>query len=138
MHEIKLTATNPTEQRVLDYLTENASEVLAGKINAGKKTLAGALKYAKSEACRLPSSDGCVCVDDATVFGWVIHFFEEDHIAEPAKDKPAQRLPGGVKRTPAKTKKEPKPAPVEKPQKPDPAANQITMFDALFSGGEKK
>ncbi len=81
---IKLKADDPTEQRVLDYLNENASEVLAEKINAGKKTIAGALEYAKGEARSL-AVNGCACIEDATVFGWVIHFFEEDDIKEPKK-----------------------------------------------------
>jgi hypothetical protein len=33
---IKLTSNNATETRVLEYLQENASEVLAEKINAAK------------------------------------------------------------------------------------------------------
>ena len=94
--EIKLIAANPTEQRVLDYLTANASEVLAEKINAGPKTIYGALEYAKGEAKKLDHEDGCVCVDDATVFGWIIHYFEEAHITEKTK-APAVKLPGGVK-----------------------------------------
>lgn len=97
---IKLPAGNPTEQRILDYLNENASEVLAAKINAGKKTLAGAVKYATDEARKMANGSGCVCVDDATVFGWIVHFFEEDEIEEPKaeKPKPAVRTPSGVKK----------------------------------------
>lgn len=96
--KLKLTAENPTEQRILDYLIENASAVLAEKINAGKKTLAGAVNYATDEARKMANGSGCVCVDDATVFGWVIHFFEEDSIQEKAQ-KSGCKLPGGVRKT---------------------------------------
>ena len=96
--DIKLTAKNTTEQRVLDYLTANASEVLAEKINSGKKTLSGALDYAKDEAQKLKGGASCVCVDDATVFGWVVHYFEEAHLEEKAeKPKAEVKLPAGVK-----------------------------------------
>jgi hypothetical protein len=114
---LKLTAEGQTEQRILDYLNENASVVLAEKINAGKKTLAGAVKYATDEARKLSKGGGCVCVDDATVFGWIVHFFEEDEIQEPkGQARGAVRTPGGVK----KAKKEPAKAgtTTAKPEKP--------------------
>jgi hypothetical protein len=138
---ITLTAKNPTEQRVLDYLTANASEVLAEKINAGKKTIAGALDYAKEEARKTDDDKSCICVDDATVFGWIIHYFEEDHIEEKAK-KTAAKLPAGVKTTykPTMTAKEEiaaltkrllqlKPVKVKRSRKPEPTQ---TMFEALL------
>lgn len=140
--ELKLKANTPTERRILDYLQANASDVLADKINAGSKTLAGAVEFAKDEARKIAGGEGCVCVDDATVFGWIIHFFEEDSITEKAK-RPAVRVPAGVaKRSsePAarahahnragKAKaKPPKPAAPETPADP-----QLTMFDALLRG----
>jgi len=98
MNILRLKADGSTEQRILDYLNQNASDVLAEKINAGTKTLAGAVRYATEQARTLDKSDGCVCVDDATVFGWIIHFFEEDEVAEqPKKEKAVVKLPGGVK-----------------------------------------
>lgn len=151
--ELKLTAGNKTEQRILDYLLANASEVLAEKINAGTKTLAGAMNYAKDEARTLASDGGCVCVDDATVFGWIVHYFEESSVVEekPEEEKaPAVRLPGGMakwnekaiarakknrpsKSTAAKPSKKPVVAPAvpaPAPVKPDP---QLSLFDALFA-----
>lgn len=108
MSKINLTASNRAETRILDYLEANASDVLAEKINAGGKTLAGAVDYAKEQAKAEAKGASCICVDDETVFGWVVHFFEEDEIAE--KKKPAVvRAPGGAKvdakPTPAKSAK---------------------------------
>ncbi len=97
--ELKLVAGNATEQRVLDYLAQNASEALAGKINGGAKTLAGAMNYAKDEAKNMAQDSGMVMVDDATVFGWIVHYFEEDSITENAK-RPVVRVPAGVSTTP--------------------------------------
>ena len=120
MNQLKLIANGQTEQRIIDYLNENASAVLAEKINAGKKTLAGAVKYATDEARSLAKGGNCVCVDDATVFGWIVHFFEEDEIAEPKEQsKGTVRTPGGVKKAPAKKPvKVAKPEPVKKPAGP--------------------
>jgi hypothetical protein len=149
MATITLTAKNPTEQRVLDYLKENASEVLAERINAGKKTIAGALNYAKEEAHKTADGESCVCVDDATVFGWIVHFFEEDHIKEKAKASRGPILPGRklddddeatITPKPAMTVNEEiaalkkrlltlKPVKVKRSRKPEPTQS---MFEALL------
>ena len=124
--KLNLDAKTPTETRVLQYLENNASDVLAEKINAGKKTLAGALKYAKDEAKKLAAGESCICVDDATVFGWIVHFFEEDPIAEPEPMKPAVKVPAGVSVKPAQ-------APKPKAKRAKKVSEQATMFEALFS-----
>ena len=138
---IRLEAKNATEKRVLDYMLENASEALVEKINAGKKTLAGALDHAKEEA-RAMAVDGVACVDDATVYGWIIHFFEEDSITETArKAQPAVRVPKGVATSPKpvrKAKAAPKPEPEAKPE-PVPAkpkAEQLPLFAEILGGAK--
>lgn len=91
--ELNLTAQNKQEELVLKYLQDNASETLAGKINNGtpyekdgkpllnKKTLAGFMKYACDEARKLAEKGAnSACIDDATVYGWAIHYFEEESI----------------------------------------------------------
>lgn len=79
MGRLTLKANNHGEKRVLKYLEENASETLVEKINSGDKTLKGFFDYAQKEARKLASGN-CVCVDDETVFGWAIHYFEEGEI----------------------------------------------------------
>jgi hypothetical protein len=124
--EIKLTAKGETEQKVLKHLQDNASEALAEKINAGDKTIAGALDYCKGEARKLAHGDGCVAVEDETVFGWIMHYFEEGEIKEKAK-KPAFTAPAGVS-----MRKEPE---VKKATKPQVVAvkDQKSMFASLFN-----
>lgn len=120
-----LKAVTPTEQRILDYLKQNASDVLTEKINAGAKTLAGALKYAKDQAQKLNHKDGCVCVADDVVFGWIMHYFEEDSILE--KAKPAVKVPAGVS---VKTGNDAKPAPSIQRSAPP----KTSIFEAIFGG----
>lgn len=124
--DIKLTARGATEQKVLQHLQDNASEALAAKINAGDKTIAGALDYCKGEARKLAQGEGSVCVEDDTVFGWIMHYFEETEIKEKAK-KPAITLPSGVA-----TRKEQE---IKKATKPQVAAvkDQKSMFADLLS-----
>ena len=93
MAQLKLTANTPSEQRILEYLQNNASEMLAEKINNGtpfekdgkpltnKKSLSEFLKYACDEARNLAAKDEtAACVEDSVVYGWAIHYFEEDSI----------------------------------------------------------
>lgn len=91
--ELNLTAQNKQEELVLKYLQDNASETLADKINNGtpfekdgkpllnKKTLSDFMKYACDEA-RKHAEKGAnsACIDDQTVYGWAIHYFEEESI----------------------------------------------------------
>ena len=91
--ELNLTAITPAEEKILQYLKENASETLAEKINNGtpfekdgkplinKKTLSGFMKYACDEARKLAEKGAnSACVEDSTVYGWAVHYFEEESI----------------------------------------------------------
>lgn len=95
MKNLDLTANTEAEKRILGYLQNNASDTLADKINNGtpfvkddrkltnKKTLSGFMKYAASEARKLAEKGAnSACVEDSVVFGWAIHYFEEDSIEE--------------------------------------------------------
>lgn len=91
--ELNLTAQNKQEELILNYLQNNASETLADKINNGtsfekdgktllnKKTLAGFMRFACDEARKIAEKGAnSTCIDDATVYGWAIHYFEEESI----------------------------------------------------------
>ena len=93
MIKLNLTPQNKQEELILNYLQNNASESLADKINNGtpfekdgnpllnKKTLSGFMKYACDEARNLAEKGAnSACIDDATVYGWAIHYFEEESI----------------------------------------------------------
>ena len=93
MIKLNLTPQNKQEELILTYLENNASESLADKINNGtpfekdgnpllnKKTLSGFMKYACDEARNLAEKGAnSACIDDATVYGWAIHYFEEESI----------------------------------------------------------
>lgn len=128
--------TNSREQELVKaYLEENASETLAEKINNGapfekdektlinKKTLDGFMKYASSEARKLASKGAnSACVEDKVVYGWAIHYFEEDSIegtlfnADGTKYKPAPK---------------PMPAQVRKVEAKKPEQRQAALFDFM-------
>ena len=128
--------TNSREQELVKaYLEENASETLAEKINNGtpfekdektlinKKTLDGFMKYASDEARKLASKGAnSACVEDKVVYGWAIHYFEEDSIegtlfnADGTEYKPAPK---------------PTPAQVRKVEAKKPEQRQATLFDFM-------
>ena len=91
--ELNLMANTPAEEKILQYLKENASETLANKINNGtpfekdgnpllnKKTLSGFMKYACEEARKtVESGSSSACIEDLVVYGWAVHYFEEESI----------------------------------------------------------
>ena len=93
MKELNLKANTPSEQKILEYLQNNASETLAEKINndtpfekdgeplINKKTLAGFMKYACEEARKtVESGSSSACIEDSVVYGWAVHYFEKESI----------------------------------------------------------
>ena len=128
--------TNSREQELVKaYLEKNASETLTEKINNGtpfekdektlinKKTLDGFMKYASDEARKLASKGAnSACVEDKVVYGWAIHYFEEDSIegtlfnADGTEYKPAPK---------------PTPAQVRKVEAKKPEQRQATLFDFM-------
>ena len=91
--KLNLKAKNREQQRIKAYLEENASDILAEKINNGvriekdgkillnRKTLDGFMSFATEEA-RKQAEKGAryAMVEDDVVFGWAVHYFEEDSI----------------------------------------------------------
>ena len=135
MIELNLVANTESEKRILEYLQNNVSETLADKINNGtpfekdghpllnKKTLAGFMKYACDEARKLAEKGAnSACVDDVTVYGWAIHYFEEDSI------EGTLYTIDGEEYKPATKKVTTKPATV-KPQPPKQQSLQFSLFD---------
>ena len=121
MNEIKLTAKTSYETMILEYLAENASEMLAERINNGTKTLSQCWNYIMSEA-RRQAQNGCACIEDKVVYGWAIHFFEEDSINGEKHNK----APSNVTIAPTE-KIDSKPR--QKKKVEAPAENQMSLLD---------
>jgi len=117
-----LKAENSIEKVILDYINENASESLVEKINNGTKTMRDCIEFIKGQA-KKEASNGSAMVEDKKVFGWAIHFFEEDSI------KANQPVVSANVKVSAPEKKEIKAE--KKPEKKVAAEsdNQISMFD---------
>lgn len=126
--ELKLKSDGSAYQdAILKYLTENVSEELGRKINTGGKTLDGAYEFIRKQAHK-QAKNGCACIEEKEVYGWAVHYFEEDDIKEAEKK---------AEKTEKKVEKVEK---VEKPTKTKPKEddgmlkNQMTIFDFGFTG----
>lgn len=138
--KLNLEAKTKAQQLVKEYLENNVSPALAEKISGGvkvikdgktlinKKTLDGFMKYATEEARKLAEKGAnSACVEDEVVFGWAVHYFEEDEIegtlyledgTEYKKQSSVTAKVSKVNNAPAK--------PAQKPQ--------LSMFDMLTNG----
>lgn len=118
---INLTAKGENQKLVLAYLEENASDVLVEKINSGKKTMDDCWNFiVKCAEKELNKKDGAI--RDDVVFGWAVHFFEEDSIlVKPKMQENASKEPKKEEKEPVKTK----------PEKKSELDNQISLFDLV-------
>ena len=136
MIKLNLTPQNKQEELILNYLQKNASETLADKINNGtpfekdgnpllnKKTLSGFMKYACDEARNLAEKGAnSACIDDATVYGWAIHYFEEESI-----EGTLYTIDGAEYKPAPKKSVNTKPA-TPKPQPQKQQSLQFSLFD---------
>lgn len=136
MIKLNLTPQNKQEELILNYLQNNASETLADKINNGtpfekdgnpllnKKTLSGFMKYACDEARNLAEKGAnSACIDDATVYGWAIHYFEEESI-----EGTLYTIDGAEYKPAPKKSVNTKPA-TPKPQPQKQQSLQFSLFD---------
>ncbi len=140
--KLNLETNNKNEERIKTYLEQNANSYLEDKINNGvkitkndkelinKKTINGFFKYASNEARKLAEKGASyACIEDDIVFGWAIHYFEEDTIEEqlynidgtPFKETKTSSKQTNVKTMPAKKQ-----------------SNQVSLFDSLLTENENK
>ena len=112
------------EQAIYNYLEENASNVLVDLINASEKTLNGCMGFIKGEAQK-QAKNGVAMIEDKVVFGWAVHYFQEESIKETKKE-----YTGKVVHTDTPPKKqETKKAEVKK-EEPQ-LTGQMDIFDFL-------
>lgn len=136
MTNLNLPANGKPQELILAYLQENVSDVLAEKINNGvyiekdgkrllsKKDLDGFMKFASDEAKKHAEKNArSACVEDNIVYGWAIHYFEEDTIEGTLYNEDGTEFKPVVK-TAAKPE-------VKKAEKPKPTTKQASLFDMI-------
>ena len=142
---LNLDAKTNEERKVKAYLEANASDILAEKINNGvriqkdgktllnKKTLAGFMKFACDEAKKQAEKGAqSACIDDDVVYGWAVHYFEEDSIEGTLYNEDGTEYKAPMPKVTAKA-----PAVKSVPPKPQPKP-QMSMFDLMGEDLEGK
>ena len=145
MIALNLTAENAEQALIKNYLEVNASEILAEKINNGvriekdgkvlinRKTLDSFMQYAQLEAQKLAEKGARYkCVGDQTVYGWAVHYFEENDVIGTLynEDGTEYKPPKPVAKPSSKAKAAATAVIVEKPK-------PMTLFDLMDNGGAK-
>ena len=142
MARLNLEAKTPAQGLILQYLEQNASESLAERINAGSHNLQDCFDYIRNEA-RKQAVNGVAAIEDRQVYGWAIHYFEENGNPGdvPADDAPTAYNVTGPKpvrivreaKTDAPKTEAPKPEQPKKEPKPKKAdAEQINGQTSIF------
>lgn len=140
--KLNLETKTKEQELILEYLEKHASNSLRDKINNGvrinkegielvnRKTLDGFFSYATAEAKKLADKGAnSACVRDEVVYGWAIHYFEEDSI-----EGTLFNLDGTPYKKPvAKTSSKPIATPTPKKTQ----SNQVSLFDSLLSDEPK-
>ena len=148
MTELNLEANTEEQKIIKEYLEENASEILADKINNGvkiekdgktlinKKTLDGFMKYATGEAKKQAEKGATsACVRSDVVFGWAIHYFEEENIEGTLYNEDGTEYKPAPKEVP----KPYIPPAVKEVKPPEPKNEQQSMLDMFdFDVPERK
>ena len=138
MIKLKLETNTEEERLIKEYLENNVSETLADKINNGtkiikdnktllnKKSLSDFMQYACEEARKLAEKGlNYACIEDKVLFGWAIHYFEEDSIEGTLYNEDGTEYKKVVK-----TEYKPPVAKVEVKKKPEnKQANFLDMFN---------
>ena len=125
-----LKAKTKEQEIILDYLEENASDVLAQKIHDGKKTMDDCWKFIYECAKKAAAGKNCYGCAGQEVFGWAIHFFEEDSIKISDADKVVKTNKVEKPEEDKKTEKEQRP----REKKSEEIAGQMSIFDFGFGG----
>lgn len=142
--KLNLEAKTKEQELIKQYLEENVSETLANKINNGvkitkdnktlinKKDLDDFMNYANQEAKKLAEKgSNCACIEDKVVYGWAVHYFEEDSIEGNLYNEDGTEYKVEIKKATPKIESKPEP---KKPEK-----QQATLFDLMsFDTSQKQ
>lgn len=120
------------EQAIQAYLDNRAKTdtLFAETYKKANKSIKGCCKYIYSKARELAKGGNAVGVDDATVYGWAVHYYDEDNIkVEDVKERVEVVAPAAE---PSRTE-QPKPQskPVKKRKRGEDNSLQLSLFGEL-------
>ena len=115
---------NHAEEMILHHLLTKTSAAFREKFDKSEKSIAGCMNYIMSEA-RKQAQGNQACIPDDEVFGWAVHYFEEDTI----RQETYYHGKVEVAESHSKTAEKPRPLHNPIPAKKDPEERQLSLFD---------
>ena len=81
------------EEIIKKYLAQRAltDDSVARNMKKAGKSIKGCCDYIKKKA-REAAKDNVAMIEDAVVFGWAVHYFDEDNLQEDKKPVPAVKV----------------------------------------------
>lgn len=120
------------EQAIKIYLDNRAKtdSLFAETYKKANKSIKECCKYIYSQAKKLAKGGNAVGVDDATVYGWAVHYYDEDDIKV---DKVQERVEVVAQASEPAKAEQPKPQlkPQSKRKRGDDNSLQLSLFGEL-------
>ena len=81
------------EEIIKNYLAQRAitDESVARNMKKSNKSIKGCCDYIKKKA-REAAKDNVAMIADEVVYGWVVHYFDEDNLQEDKKPVPTAKV----------------------------------------------
>ena len=120
------------ETTIQTYLENRAKtdSLFAETYRKANKSIEECIKYIYSQARKLAKGGNEVGVDDATVYGWAVHYYDEDDIkVDKVKERVEVVAPAAE---PSRTEQpKPQPKPVQKRKRGEDNSLQLSLFGEL-------
>lgn len=120
------------ETTIQTYLENRAKtdSLFAEVYKKENKSIEECIKYIYSQARKLAKGGSAVGVDDATVYGWAVHYYDEDDIK---LDKVKERVEVVAPAADSSRTEQPKPQPksVQKRKRGEDNSLQLSLFGEL-------
>ena len=144
MYKLNLETKTKEQELIKEYLQNNVSEIIADKINNGvkvtkdnktfvnKKDLGGFMRFATDEAKKQAEKGAqSACIEDKVVFGWAMHYFEEDTLEGKLYNEDGTEYKPVIKTTPKPT------TPIKTETKKE-TSKQATLFDFMVNDNKQE
>lgn len=120
------------ETTIQTYLENRAKtdSLFAETYRKANKSIEECIKYIYSQARKLAKGGNAVGVDDETVYGWAVHYYDEDNIkVEDVKER-VEVVASAAE--PIRTEQpKPQPKPVQKRKRGEDNSLQLSLFGEL-------
>lgn len=123
--------TTTFETTIQTYLENRAKEdsLFAETYKKANKSIKECCKYIYSQARKLAAGGKAVGIDDATVYGWAVHYYDEDDIkVDKVQERVEVATPDPVPSAKVESAVQPKPKKKTKKELFD-EQRQLSLFD---------